>query len=44
LQGVKKRDFDVKLESVLLPDLRNYYREKRFAYLQEQLTFAKWSS
>jgi predicted nucleotidyltransferase component of viral defense system len=38
----KKRDFGVKLGSVLLPDMRDYYREKRFAYLEEKLSFDKW--
>lgn len=42
LQGFKKMDFDVKLGSVLLPEVRNYYRQKRFAYLEEKLTFEKW--
>jgi len=42
LSAFKKRDFDVKLGSVLPPEVRNYYREKRFAYLEEKLTFEEW--
>jgi predicted nucleotidyltransferase component of viral defense system len=38
----KKRDFDVKLGSILLPEFRDYYREKRFSYLEEKLSFAEW--
>lgn len=44
LRGFKKRDFDVKLGSVLLPEVRDYYREKRFAYLEEKLSFQGWTS
>lgn len=44
LRSFKKRDFDVKLGSVLLPEVRDYYRNKRFAYLEEKLTFEKWVS
>lgn len=44
LRGFKKRDFDVKLGSVLLPEVRAYYRTKRFSYLEEKLTFEKWES
>ena len=44
LRGFRKRDFDVKLGSVLLPEVRGYYREKKFAYLEEKLTFEKWDS
>lgn len=44
LRGFKKRDFDVKLGSVLLPEVREYYRSKRFAYLEEKLTFEEWES
>ena len=44
LRAYKKRDFDVKLGSVLLPEVRDYYREKRFAYLEEKLTFDKWKA
>jgi predicted nucleotidyltransferase component of viral defense system len=42
LRGFKKKDFDVKLGSVLLPELRDYYRHNRFAYLEEKLTFEAW--
>jgi predicted nucleotidyltransferase component of viral defense system len=39
LKGFKKKDFDVKLGSILEADLRNYYRQQRFAYLEEKLSF-----
>lgn len=42
LKGFKKRDFDVKLGSLVLPDLREYYRANRFAFLEEKLSFKKW--
>ena len=44
LRGFKKRDFSVNLGSVLLPEVRDYYNQKRFAYLEEKLTFDKWST
>ena len=43
LQGFKKRDFSVKLGSLLLPEVREYYNQKKFAYLEEKLAFDKWS-
>lgn len=43
LRGFKKRDFSVKLGSVLLPDVRDYYKQKKFTYLEEKLTFDTWS-
>ena len=39
LKGFKKRDFDVKLGSILTPELRDYYRVNRFAFLEEKLSF-----
>jgi predicted nucleotidyltransferase component of viral defense system len=42
LSEFKKRDFDVKLGSILLPEFRDYYREKRFSYLEEKLAFEGW--
>ena len=42
LREFKKRDFDVKLGSILLPEFRDYYREKRFSYLEEKLKFEEW--
>jgi predicted nucleotidyltransferase component of viral defense system len=42
LRGFKKRDFDVKLGSILVPELREYYRENRFRYLEEKLGFEEW--
>ena len=44
LRGFKKRDFSVKLGSLLLPELREYYNQKKFAYLEEKLSFDKWST
>jgi predicted nucleotidyltransferase component of viral defense system len=42
LKGFKKGDFDVKLGSIILPDLRDYYRKNRFRYLEEKLCFERW--
>jgi predicted nucleotidyltransferase component of viral defense system len=42
LRGFKKRDFSVKLGSLLLPELREYYNQKRFSYLEEKLAFDEW--
>lgn len=39
LRQFKKRDFDVKLGSVLVPEIRGYYRENRFSFLDEKLSF-----
>ena len=39
LKWFKKKDFDVTLGSVLEPELRNYYREKKFTYLENKLAF-----
>ena len=44
LRGFTKRDFSVKLGSVLLSEVRDYYNQKRFTYLEEKLTFNKWST
>ena len=44
LRGFNKRDFSVKLGSVLVPEVRDYYKDRRFAYLEEQLTFEKWAT
>ena len=44
LSGFTKRDFSVKLGSVLLSEARDYYNQKRFTYLEEKLTFDKWST
>jgi hypothetical protein len=44
LRGFKKRDFDVKLGGILQPELRDYYRRQRFAYLEEKLSFKQWGS
>jgi len=42
LKGFKKKDFDVKLGSIILPDLREYYRVNQFAFLEEKLSFDEW--
>ena len=44
LKGFKKADFEVKLGSILLPDLRDYYRKNRFRYLEEKLSFEHWEA
>ena len=44
LKEYKKRDFSVKLGSVLLPEVRDYYKSRRFSYLEEHLTFEKWAT
>lgn len=43
LAGFKQKDFDVKLGSVLMPEIREYYRKQHFAYLEEKLSFEGWS-
>jgi hypothetical protein len=42
IRGFKKKDFDVKLGSILMPNLRKYYREHRFEYLEQRLAFEDW--
>lgn len=44
LRSFKKRDFDVKLGSIILPELREYYRVSRFRFLEEKLSFAEWKT
>ena len=44
LTGFKKTDFDVKLGSIVVPELRDYYRENRFRYLEEKLGFEDWKA
>ena len=44
LRGFTKKDFAVKLGSILQPELRDYYRQQRFAYLQEKLSFEEWGN
>lgn len=44
LKGFKKKDFDVKLGSIILPDLREYYKASRFTFLEEKLSFKEWNS
>ena len=42
VKGFKTNDFNVKLGSIVLPDLREYYRVNRFAFLKEKLSFEEW--
>jgi len=44
LRGFSKREIDLKLGSILQPDLRAYYSQKGFAYLQEKLSFEPWGN
>ena len=44
LGSFKKRDFDVKLGSIILPELREYYRVNRFRFLEEKLAFEEWQT
>ena len=44
LRGFRKREIDLKLGSILQPDLRAYYSQKGFAYLQEKLSFEPWGN
>jgi hypothetical protein len=44
LHGFTKRDFSVKLGSVLLSEVRDYYNQQKFTYLEEKLTFDQWST
>ena len=42
LEGFKESDFKVKLGSILVPELRDYYRKNRFRFLEEWLSFEQW--
>jgi hypothetical protein len=42
LRGFNKKDFNVKLGSILAPELREYYKANRFAFLEEKLSFQNW--
>jgi predicted nucleotidyltransferase component of viral defense system len=42
LKGFNKKDFQVKLGSILAPELREYYKANRFAFLEEKLSFQNW--
>lgn len=44
LRGFKKRDFEVRLGSILQPELRNYYKQQGFAHLEEKLSFEQWGN
>jgi len=41
LKGFKKKDLDVKLGSILLPEVRDYYKKEGFAYLEQILSSEK---
>jgi hypothetical protein len=42
LRGFNKKNFNVKLGSILAPELREYYKANRFAFLEEKLSFQNW--
>ena len=42
IRAFTKKDFDVKLGSVLLPRLREYYRIHKFECLEQRLSFQDW--
>jgi hypothetical protein len=44
LHGFTRKDFSVKLGSVLPSEVRDYYNQQKFTYLEEKLTFDKWST
>ena len=44
LKGFTEKDFSVKLGSIILAELRDYYRKKRFSYLEEKLSFEHWEN
>jgi hypothetical protein len=44
LNGFRKREIDLKLGSILQPDLRVYYSQQGFAYLKEKLSFEPWEN
>jgi len=44
LHRFTKKDFSVKLGSILLSEVRDYYNKQKFSYLEEKLTFDKWST
>jgi len=44
LKGFTEKDLSVKLGSIILAELRDYYRQKRFSYLEEKISFDHWGS
>jgi len=44
LRGFTDKDLSVKLGSIILPELREYYRQKGFSYLEEKLSFEHWGT
>ena len=42
LKGFRKEDFEVKLGSVLLPELRDHYRQQGFVHLEQGLSSGQW--
>jgi predicted nucleotidyltransferase component of viral defense system len=39
LKGFRKEDFEMKLGRILLPELRDYYKQQGFSHLEERLSF-----
>jgi len=39
LKGFRKEDFQMKLGGMLLPEVRDYYKQQGFVYLEERLSF-----
>jgi len=44
LKGFTEKDLSVKLGSIILAELRDYYRQKGFSYLEEKISFQHWGS
>ncbi len=42
LESFNESEFKVKLGSILMPELRDYYRQNRFRFLEEWLSFKEW--
>jgi hypothetical protein len=35
--GFKKKDFEEKLGGILVPELKDYYKQQGFAYLEDKI-------
>ena len=42
LKRFQKKDFEMKLGDIVLPELRDYYNQQGFAHLEERLSFEQW--
>ncbi|UCH01131.1 MAG: nucleotidyl transferase AbiEii/AbiGii toxin family protein [Deltaproteobacteria bacterium] len=42
LKAFKRKDFEVKLGNILLPEMRDYYKQQGFAHLEERLSLEQW--